>query len=184
MYYHTRATCKQPWYWRRECALILMPKDVWDRAYQHAESQKLGEMCSLWYSDGLEWYCAPFVHSKAVSGAEMGNGALWIHGTRAGRHRGWKEEGGPERQHMLLIKRESMVIIGAGLWLLKFALMTLSVPHLFNYARLLKYLLVLCSVGNLRVWKVKPMRKCLKLAFFLTASRGRLLWLQKEGLIV
>ena len=36
------------------------------------------------------------------------------------------------------------------------------------------------SVGNLPFWKVKPMLKCLKLAFFLTASRGRLLWLQKE----
>ena len=28
--------------------------------------------------------------------------------------------------------------------------------------------------------EVKPMLKCLKLAFFLIASRGRLLWLQKE----
>lgn len=92
-----------------------MPKAVRRRAYRHAKSQKLREMCSLWYSDGLDWYCAPFVHSQAVSGAEIGNGA---HGTRDGRHRGWKEWGGPECQHMLLINRESMVIIRAGLWLL------------------------------------------------------------------
>ena len=32
----------------------------------------MGKCVPLWYGDGQEWYCAPFVHSRAVSGAEIG----------------------------------------------------------------------------------------------------------------
>ena len=57
--------------------------------------------------------------------------------------------------------------------------------NLYNYCWLFAivpvFFFLLKPVGiSLRVWKVKPMLKCLKLAFFLIASRGRLLWLQKE----
>jgi len=38
----------------------------------------------------------------------------------------------------------------------------------------------LCSGGNLQFWRVKPMLKCLKRAFCLMASRGRLLWFYRS----
>ena len=38
----------------------------------------------------------------------------------------------------------------------------------------------LWPIANLQGWKVKPMRKCQKPAFYLMTIRGRLDWLQKE----
>lgn len=101
MYYQTRATRKQPWsLWCQELLEI-----------EHAESQKSGKWVPseivMGWSDTMPPLCT---QRPCRVQRRWGPGNPW--------HSGWKEVGGPERQHMLLIN--SKVMIRTGFWLLTF----------------------------------------------------------------
>ena len=71
MYYQTRATRKQPWsFWCQELSEI-----------EHAESQKSGKWVPSEIVMGWSDTMPPLCTQEAMSGAEIGNGALGIHGT-------------------------------------------------------------------------------------------------------
>lgn len=85
IYYIPHVPCGSSWANQQYYDLILMPKYV---CYKWKQLTTVaGTMSGV-----LEGYCAPFVHFEDVSGAELGNGAQWIHGTWEGRHRWWGQK--------------------------------------------------------------------------------------------